>query len=109
MSERMARHHQSMSRAPLLRLKNKLDARIRDGSSHRLGLMANDRENVFRGNYFFGGGNDVRQDRLAADLMQNFRMFGFQPRPFARRHYGDRGSRWMILKRISPVPSLGHD
>ena len=42
-----------------------------------------------RGNHLAGRGDDVRQQRLAADLVQNLGPLRFQPRAFARGHDHD--------------------
>jgi hypothetical protein len=52
-------------------------------------LMTNDGIHIARGNNLRGCGNYMRQQWFASDLMQNFWMFGFQARPFARRHNGN--------------------
>ena len=46
-----------------------------------------------RGHDLFRRGNHMRQDRLAADFMQNLGMFRFEPRAFARRHNRDGDAR----------------
>jgi hypothetical protein len=35
----------------------------------------------------------VRQERFSSDLVQDFGVFGFQARPFARGHDDDRNTR----------------
>jgi hypothetical protein len=35
----------------------------------------------------------MRQQRFSANLVQNFGVFGFQARPFARRHNNDGDTR----------------
>ena len=48
--------------------------------------MSNDYENVTRENNIPGRRDDVREQRPAARLMQNFGMFGFKPRSFSGGH-----------------------
>ena len=77
-------------------LKHESDA----GGGHRvadaIGFMADDGVDIFGGNYFRGGRDYVCQQRLAADFVQHFRVLGFQPGPFARRHDGD-GDAWVAV------------
>jgi hypothetical protein len=46
-----------------------------------------------RGNDLLRGSNHVRQDRLAADFMQNLGMFRLEARALARRHDRDSDGR----------------
>jgi hypothetical protein len=55
--------------------------------------MTDDGEYVLRRNDFRGRGNYMRQQRFSANLVQNFGVFGFQARPFARRHNNDGDAR----------------
>ena len=48
--------------------------------------MADDGEDVGGWNYLTGGGNDVAEEGLAADLVQDFGTAGFEAGAFAGGH-----------------------
>ena len=56
-------------------LQHKLHSRLLHGFADFLRFMSHDHENIFRRNELLGGGDHMRQQRLAAYLMQNFRVF----------------------------------
>src|SRR5262249_53537377 len=82
----LARYLQGMTRAMLLGLQDKADARVRNGLPDAIRLMANHSENVLHGNDVLGGSNNVSQQRLPADLVQHLGMFRSQSRSLAGRH-----------------------
>src|SRR4029077_13580156 len=87
--ERFARHHERVPGAALSGLQHEVHARPGNRLSHALRLVADDHEDVLRGHDFLRGDYDMRQDRLAADVMQNTRMFRLESRTLARRHDRD--------------------
>ena len=83
------RDHQSVAGAALLGLQNEIDAGVGDGGADAVGLVTDDGEDIAGRNHARGGGDDVRQQRLAADFMQNFRKLRLEPRAFPGGHDGD--------------------
>ena len=73
-------------------LQHESDTGSGHGAANPVGFISDDGEHIARRNHFSRGCDYVRQKRLAADFMQNFRMFGLQPRAFAGCQDGDRGS-----------------
>ena len=57
--------------------------------------MADDAEDVVGGDDGFGGGDDVEEEGAAADLVEDFGAFAFEPRAFAGGHDGD-GEVWCV-------------
>ena len=72
--------------AALLCLFNEANARGGHRGLHPLRLVANDDENPARLHDAAGGGDDVRQQRLAADLVQHLGPLRLEPGSLARRH-----------------------
>ena len=75
-----------MSRAALFGLQHEIHACAGNRFAHTLRLMSDDHEDVFRGHDLLRRGNHMRQNRLATDFMQNFRMLRFEPRAFSGGH-----------------------
>ncbi len=82
-------HLDGVAGAALLGLGYELDAGGGDGGLDTVGLVADDAVDVVCGDDGFGGGDDVQQESLAADLVKNFGSFTFEPRTFACGHDGD--------------------
>ena len=76
--------------AALLRLLHKGDAGRSYSHAHFLRLVADDSVNVVRRHDAVRCRDDVRQQRLAANLVQHLGPLRLQPRPFACRHDDDR-------------------
>ena len=87
--ESLAGDHQRVSGAALFALQHETDAGGGDRVPDAVGFVPDDGIHIGGGNYFGRGRNHVRQQRLAADLMQHLGMLGFQARPFARCQDGD--------------------
>jgi hypothetical protein len=75
--------------AALLGLVDEMDAGGGDGRFHFFCLVADDGEDVFRGDDLGSGGDYVGQERLAADFMQHFGAAGFEAGAFAGGHDDD--------------------
>src|SRR5208283_4438854 len=91
--ECFACHYERVSGATLLGLEHEVHAGAGNRRTHALRLMADDHEYVARGRDLCSRGDHIRQDRLAADLMQNLGMFRFESRALARRHNRDGDTR----------------
>jgi hypothetical protein len=102
----LLRDHQGVSGAALLLLQDKVHAAIGHGCADEFRFVADDDVDVGGGHDLRGGGDHVRQQRLAARLVQHFGVFRFQARAFSRRHNGDGGARGG--KRFFVVRSFGH-
>ena len=85
--------HERVSRSALLFLQDKVDSSVTDGLTNPIGFMADNGVYILRRNHFRSRSDHMRQQRPSADLMQNFRMFGFQACPFARCHNCDGNTR----------------
>ena len=96
--ERRLRDHQSVAGAALLRLQDEIYAGGGDGGADAAGFVADDGEDVAGRNYARGGGDDVRQQGLAADFMQHFGKLRLEPRAFAGGHDGDGDARGEKLR-----------
>jgi hypothetical protein len=68
--ERLAGYHEGVSGAALFGLQNEVDASGSDGGADTVGFMTDYDEDVRSGNDPGGGGDDVREERLASDFMQ---------------------------------------
>ena len=80
--ERGLRDHQSVAGAALFGLQDEIHAGRRERGADAIGFVADDGEHIARGNDLRGGGDDMRQQRLASDLMQHFRQLRFKRVPF---------------------------
>src|ERR1700719_5025456 len=78
-----------MACAALFLLQNEVNSRVGNRLANAVRFMTNNSEYIPGGNHFGGGRDYVCHQWFSADLMQNFRVFGFEPRPFARRHNHD--------------------
>src|SRR5580692_1871406 len=78
-----------MSGATLFFLQNEVDSRVRNRLTDAIRFVTNNGEYILRRNHFCRRRDDVRQLRFSSDLVQHLGMFGFQARPFARRHNHD--------------------
>src|SRR5215470_12902942 len=85
-----ARAHDGVPRALLWLLNNEMNACVLHSSADFLCLVADDDVNFFDGNNTPGAFNDVRQQRLAANLVQNFCAFGVKPCTLAGSHDDNR-------------------
>jgi hypothetical protein len=72
LADRIAGAHHGMSGAVLFSLDNKIDSCMLDGRAHLLRLVPNHNVNVFGLDDLAGRSNHMRQQRLAAHLMQHF-------------------------------------
>ena len=82
-----------MPGAPLFFLHDELDAGIGDRLPDSLRFVTDDGIYILRRNNVCRRGDNMGQKRFPADLMQNFRMLGFEARPLARSHYRDGDAR----------------
>ena len=78
-----------MAGAALFSLQDEIYASRREGGADAIGFVADDGEHIARGNDLRGGGDDMRQQGLASDLMQHFRQLRFKARAFSGGHDGD--------------------
>jgi hypothetical protein len=74
-------------------LQNEVNPGVGHSLADAIGFVTNDGVYILRRNYSRGRSDYMRQQRFSSDLMQDFRMFGFQARPFARRHDCDGNTR----------------
>ena len=86
-------HLHGVSGAALFGLQDELDAGVFDSSAYTVGFVADDAEDVVGGNDFFCGGDDVEEERTAADLVEDFGTFAFEAGAFSCGHDGD-GEFW---------------
>src|SRR6185437_8857386 len=70
----------------LLSLLDEVDMGVSDGGFDARGFVSYNDEDVAGRNNLRGGGNDMPQQRLAADFVQNLRTLGLEARALARRH-----------------------
>ncbi len=84
--KRIASDHEGVASATLFGLQDKVDARVANRFPDPLRFMADDDEDVGRRDDSACGGDDMRQDGLAGDLMQNFGVPGFETRALSGRH-----------------------
>ena len=78
-----------VARAALLRLVDKANACSSDGGFHAVSLVADDSVGVLRGGDVASCSDDVREQRLASDLVKNLWAAGFETGSLARRHDDD--------------------
>ena len=88
--ESVARHHECVPSAALWSLQHEIDSSMGNGLAHTLGFVADDGVDILGRDHFRRGSDNVRKQRFAANFVQHFRMFRFQPRAFTRSHDGDR-------------------
>ncbi len=81
--------HDGVTRAALLRLQDKLHAKLFYGSTHVIRLMADDHVNVTGRHDLPRCLDHMSQQWLAANLMQHFGAAGLKTRAFAGRHNDD--------------------
>ena len=81
-----------MAGAALFSLQDEIHAGRRERGADAIGFVADDGEHIARGNDLRGGGDDMRQQGLASDLMQHFRQLRFKARAFSGGHDGDGNS-----------------
>ena len=94
-----ARALQGVAGAVLRRLQHKIHPSVLHRLTHALCLVANDHVDVCCRNDFAGCRDDMGHKRFAANLVQHFRAFGFQPRAFAGGH--DHNGKGMIRSHCS--------
>ena len=75
-----------MARPALRFLQHELHSCLLHRLANFFRFVPNDHPNVSWRNDLLSRGNHMCQQRLATDLMQDFRMFGFEPCALARRH-----------------------
>ncbi len=75
-------------------LQNEANSGVGDRLTDAIGFMTDDGVYILHRNNFRGRSDHMRQQRLSADLVQDFRMFGFQARAFARCHNCDGNARY---------------
>ena len=71
------------------RLQHKIDAGGSQRRAHRVRFVTDDGEDILRRDHLRGSRDHVRQQRLAADLVQHLGMARLQPRAFAGGKNGD--------------------
>ncbi len=82
-------HLHGVAGAALLGLYGELDTGRGDGRADAVGLVADDAEDVVRGDDGFGGGDHMKQERASTDFVENLRTSALEPRAFAGGHNGD--------------------
>ena len=82
-------HLHGVAGAALLGLEDELDASGGYGGADTVAFVADDAEDVVRGDGGAGGGDDVEQEGASADLVEDFGAFAFEPGAFACGHDGD--------------------
>src|SRR5207249_9937242 len=85
-------------------LQHEIDSSMGNGLAHTLGFVADDGVDILGRDHFRRGSDNVRKERFAANFVQHFRMFRFQPRAFTRSHDGDRHP----LRALTPALRMGH-
>src|SRR5207249_1744000 len=80
----VARHHECVPSAALWSLQHEIDSSMGNGLAHTLGFVADDGVDILGRDHFRRGSDNVRKQRFAANFVQHFRMFRFQPRAFTR-------------------------
>lgn len=78
--------------AELFRLPDEVYSGVPDRTLDLFGLMTDNHEDPLRRRVRQGGINDMLQQRFAADLMQHFGAFRFEPRALARGQDCDGGT-----------------
>ena len=73
--QNLAGDHQGMSGAALGILNHKADAGVRDCVANQFRFVADDGVDILGGNDSGGSPDDMGDERLAADLVQDLRMF----------------------------------
>ena len=89
--QRWARAQERVTGAALRLLQHELDAGVLNRLADALSLVADDSEDVCRGDDLLRRCDHVRQQRLASDLVKDFGMLRFQPRALASGHDRDGG------------------
>ncbi len=87
--------HDGVSGAPLVSLQDKLHAGVFHRGTHAFRLMTDYHVDVPGGYHLSCRGYHVRQERAAADFVENLGPFGFEPRALSRRH-NDNGEGWRV-------------
>ena len=94
--EGLAGAHERVTGAALRFLNHELNASTLNRLADARGLVTDNGVNVFRRDDLLGGGDYMRQQRLAADFVQDFGQFRLQPRALARGHDRDGGSGFAV-------------
>jgi hypothetical protein len=98
--------------AALFRLQDEFDAGVFYGGLHAVGFVADDTEDLVSSHGGFGGGDDVKEEGAAADLVEDFGALAFESGAFACGHDGD-GEVWGahdeygLMVSLSPKDGLG--
>ena len=117
-------HLEGVAGAALLGLQDELDAGGGDGGADAVGFVADDAEDVVGGDDGFGGGDDVEEEGLAADLVEDFGALAFEAGTFTGGHDGDgefvgvhrglsshgesvAGRCWVISSRVALAAKVG--
>jgi len=82
-------HLEGVAGAALLFLEDEADTGLFDGGADAVGFVADDAVDVVGRDDGFGGGDDVKKECSAADLVEDFGAFAFEPRALACGHDGD--------------------
>ncbi len=82
-------HLEGVAGAALLGLEDELDAGGLDGGADAVGFVADDAVDVVGGDDLLCGGDDVKEEGAAADLVEDFGALALEPRAFACGHDGD--------------------
>ena len=85
----LAGDHHGVSCAALFGLQDEVHLSIRDRSADALGFIADDRVDIPRRHNPGRSRDYMRQQRLASDFMQDFRVFRLQARALTGRHDGN--------------------
>ena len=98
-------HLQGVAGAALLGLEDELDAGVGDGGADAVALVADDAVDLVGGDDGLGGGDDVEQERAAADLVKDLGSLALEPRALAGGHDGDCKSCSFHCASVLPVVS----
>ena len=82
-------HLEGVAGASLLFLEDEADSGFLDSGADAVGFVADDAVDVVGWNDGFGGGDNVEEECSAADLVEDFGVFAFEPRALACGHDGD--------------------
>ncbi len=100
-------HLEGVAGAALLGLEDELDSGGCYGGADAVGFVADDAVDVVGGDDGFCGGDDVEEEGAAADLVEDFGAFTFEPRAFAGGHDGDGESFGVHRDMVSWAWSVG--
>ncbi len=99
-------HLEGVTGAALFFLEDEADAGFFDGGADTVGFVADDAVDVVGRDDGFGCGDDVEEEGTAADLVEDFGAFAFEPRALACGHDGD-GESFGVHRDIVSCPVEG--